>query len=506
MKEEYGIEPTVYVVRTINEYSPILRDVRKFNLPLKVSGLIGKERLCDFEWKWLLKELEGEVNICNVCPKKSMIYKALFPEEFIKTQSFWIPLEKIPKEYCKYRTLISTIFHADITLATLPYLLGRARRFLEMLKPYRILIVDEAHNFENINQFISVSINKKDIDILLRSGFDVRNLKDFFSKFDVKKNELKLIEKEKFIEECGNLDNEIIHEYERILQHHLNGNVRHAKAILRVVRFYRYVDTPYMDLFVTNRGFKLLVTDVSGLINDAIFEYNIFMSGTLPPHDYIRNVWGIDGLYIDVERKLKLFRGNRKYFWVNTVTSKFEMREKNIDKMRTILDKLLSVVPKVVLVVFSSYDYLSRFADLAKKYNAIVEDEKTKIENVENEVKNGGKNIIFAVAGGKLTEGIELVKEGRSMIKTIIIAGVPYPIPDDYNKRKAQKIVEKLGYKGGDVVFRYTVHIPALIYTKQAIGRGIRSDKDYNNVFLLDWRFRYFFDDLGIEKVYLVKL
>ena len=503
---EYKYEGIVYVTRTINEYSPVLRDIRKFEFPLTVCGLIGKSRLCDFEWKWLFEELEGEVDICKVCPKRTAICTYFNIDKFIEKQSIIEALNEIPKYYCKYRTLIAYARLADVLLVTLPYLLRRPRKMLEHIYDVNILIIDEAHNVENLNQYVSISLRRDDLQILRESGFNVNDLLGFVDKVRTEGRELKFVDKNAFKNEVPELDSRIWEEYRKILQHHLNGTVKYAKAILRTVRFYSYVDEPYLDMFSYKYGLKLLVTDVRGLLQNAVAYKNIFMSGTLPPQDYIEKVWGLQGKYIDVEKKFKLFEKCRKYYWIKAVTSKYEFRNKFEEKMRQVLDMLLQIVPKVVLVVFPSYEYLERFKDLAKKYNAVVEDERTRIEKVQEEILSGSKDVVFAVAGGKLTEGIELVKEGKSVIKTIILAGVPYPTPDDYNKRKAQKIVETLGFKGGDVVFRYTVHIPALILTKQAIGRGIRFEHDFNNVFFLDWRFKFFFEELGIEKVYLVKL
>jgi Rad3-related DNA helicases len=86
-----------------------------------------------------------------------------------------------------------------------------------------------------------------------------------------------------------------------------------------------------------------------------------------------------------------------------------------------------------------------------------------------------------AVAGGRFTEGIEVKDGERSLIKYIIIAGVPYPNPNDavfQDMAKASGISEQA-----------LMREIGRIRTLQAIGRGVRGLKDNVTVWLLDERF-----------------
>ena len=501
LKNSGIINGVLYFVRTINEYSSVLRDVKKFGYNLRVTGMIGKHRLCDFEMKWLAEELEHEVNICQLCPKYKRGYDGVSYDDIISKQSIYEALNTVPKNYCKYETLKLMIENSDIVLLSLPYLIGKPRILIDQLKQYDLIVVDEAHNLDNINQFVSVTLSLRDIEILKKNNFNVDALLEFHRRVYDESKSIKFVDKNEFIDYAGSLDPEIMDVYNRINAGNLDGKVDIARAVLRIVRFYNNIDAGYLDLFVTKRGFKLLVTDVGELLSRSITTRSIMMSGTMPPNDYIEKIWGLKGMYIDVEKEYSLFKSNRVWLWDNGVTMKYEVRDKMFDRYKERLRKLLRGLPKAVLVVFPSYDVMNQFKDVIKEFDGVVEDEKTRIETVINEVLNG-KNYIYCVAGGKITEGVEIVKDNHSMIKSIVMVGVPYPVPDDYQKRRSEKIMKKIGR--GDV-FRYAVHTPALVLTKQAVGRGIRFPSDKNIIVLMDRRFKYFFDELGVDNVYKIK-
>ncbi len=110
---------------------------------------------------------------------------------------------------------------------------------------------------------------------------------------------------------------------------------------------------------------------------------------------------------------------------------------------------------------------------------------------------------IISVAHGKLVEGIEFIDEdkGDSLIDTVVIAGIPYPVPDAYHRRSAESILKRLGTEEGgysdDGVYidvgrlkaMYFLMQPALIAVRQAIGRAIRTPSDRATIFLADSRF-----------------
>ncbi len=77
--------------------------------------------------------------------------------------------------------------------------------------------------------------------------------------------------------------------------------------------------------------------------------------------------------------------------------------------------------------------------------NAFFEDLRPDVLDRVRKLPNGF--IIFAVAGGKLSEGIEVLDgNGRSRIKTIFIVGLPIPeYKDPYLDKMIEVVSERVG-------------------------------------------------------------
>jgi Rad3-related DNA helicase len=94
--------------------------------------------------------------------------------------------------------------------------------------------------------------------------------------------------------------------------------------------------------------------------------------------------------------------------------------------------------------------------------------------------------IIFGVLGGKLSEGIEILhpKSKRSLLTLIIIAGVPYTIPNSTNLLIKNLYTQRWGKRMAD----HLTLLPVTRVITQAIGRGIRSETDFAASLILDYR------------------
>ena len=114
-----------------------------------------------------------------------------------------------------------------------------------------------------------------------------------------------------------------------------------------------------------------------------------------------------------------------------------------------------------------------------------MENSDTDIEEVMEKAKKEEKLLIMGIARGKLSEGIEIVNNGSSMISDVAIVGVPYPPIDDYLKIRVEEISKRVKKDLSDDLIR----IQALIAVKQSIGRAIRGPNDKATVWLLDKRF-----------------
>ena len=89
---------------------------------------------------------------------------------------------------------------------------------------------------------------------------------------------------------------------------------------------------------------------------------------------------------------------------------------------------------------------------------------------------------------------------GESLIDVVVVAGIPYPVPDEYHRRRAVTILKRLGIEewgyddatgdsAGVLMARYFLMQPALMAVRQVIGRAIRTPRDRATIFLADSRF-----------------
>ncbi len=139
----------------------------------------------------------------------------------------------------------------------------------------------------------------------------------------------------------------------------------------------------------------------------------------------------------------------------------------------------------ITLVVVSSYQMAEWFRGVAD----YIENPKTTLDKIPKE------GLIIAVAKGKITEGVEFVENGRSLVKKVIIVNVPYPQTNDpYFKDVVEYVTKVWGQK---TMWKLMNEI-AFITVRQAIGRAIRSPNDRAEVYFLDIRFKSLFARLGL--------
>jgi len=513
---DIGLAKQLFVfTRTRNEFAPYLRDIKKFEADMRYVYLIAKRDLCTNPRMW--GSHVEDVNPCEVCEIRR---RYLDPSEVFGLVMHGADLKRFAKNlrFCGYYSVRRAIAAADVVALTYPYgFTPRIKIFekdLGCLGSSQMAVVDEAHNLENVSDLYSRvltvedverirnmtlvenEVDEYDLNALMRWLEKVRNAEELL----LNKNEVPGLD----VEPCELMLKELLAEYIETEDRSVKRELRECmKSVSRLWRFYTSVGEEDVELFSHRNGVRLRMILPKEPIRmfSRVFRRAVFMSGTLPPPDYIEKIWGLGGLYIDVEDDLKNF-GRRTFYCDRSLTTKYEKREAMIPKICEVLGKLLNKLHGVKLVVFPSYDFmskiLSRFDDA--KENFIVEEKRTTIKSVEEEV-GSGKDVLFAVAGGKLTEGIELVDEKRqqSLIKHVIMVGVPYPEVSPYMESRTKKIAELVGSSN---TFRYAYHVPALLLTKQAIGRAVRFENDEVNVWLLDERFVRFARELKVGKLH----
>jgi DNA excision repair protein ERCC-2 len=151
------------------------------------------------------------------------------------------------------------------------------------------------------------------------------------------------------------------------------------------------------------------------------------------------------------------------------------------------IKKLAEVIPGHTLVFTPNYEISTVLANQLE--TTYFERPHQPFEKLKDSLINSKrKEILIAPARGKISEGIEFVKNNRSMISAVIIAGLPYPPP---SKSLNAIIQEYSKFWGEYQATNYMTYLQAIVSMRQALGRMIRSEKDIGAWIILDNRISY---------------
>jgi len=219
------------------------------------------------------------------------------------------------------------------------------------------------------------------------------------------------------------------------------------------------------------------------------FRSCMLMSGTLWEPDYYVDVLGLDAKRARFLELLSPFPKENMMVIVDmAVTTKFERRS-NVewDRMASRLAEIIKTIGGRVAVFFPSYEVMSAIVSRLRNQldvPMLIENRSTKISEVKEFASKNEKCVLLGVARGKISEGVEIVSEGRSMLNAVILAGLPYP----KNTELHQALTEYFKAKFGDQAFKYATIMPCSIAIAQSAGRLIRGPEDRGLVVLMDSR------------------
>jgi len=247
-----------------------------------------------------------------------------------------------------------------------------------------------------------------------------------------------------------------------------------------------------VEAYDSNRRFKLGIRCLDPSVACRVlneFRSCMLMSGTLWEPDYYIDVLGLDAKRAKFLELPSPFPEENMMIIVDmAVTTKFERRsDVEWDKMASRLAEIIKAVEGRVAVFFPSYEVMSAIASRLKgrlEMPILIEDKSTKISDVKGFVAKNEKCVLLGVARGKISEGVEVVSEGRSMLNAVIIAGLPFP----KNTELHQALTEHFKVKFGEQAFKYATVMPCSIAIAQSAGRLIRGPEDRGLVILMDSR------------------
>jgi len=528
-------EKVIYAVRTRNEITPVIRELRRIGEGF--SFIFSAAKMCP-----LMKGKGSELNDfwlgCKIlrsrgmCPYFNKLQK-VSSEELRKiindaaTNDPHLLAKTITKKMgvCPFFALKMLSSESRFAVVTYPYVFRDEvyeTAFDPELKPITHLILDEAHTLFNPQLIIGEEINRINIFRALqecRSHRVAEAVVKYLESIDevlqgIRSRLLKRIPKDAIYSGLETLmmleDAALQIKLRKMKEGGPQELLRRTAELTKILRFIKYVAREDFNVYgqvspYEEKVIKALTPRMS-YIHSSINQYAgaLMMSGTLPPEEIVKAVLFPESVYVDVREDFGFtFPEYNTYYAVYTsLTSRYVKRVEDTYKgYSSIIRSLINALSEgVSLVVYPSYSFLKKVHEYLYLPGTfqVVEGVNTTTGWID-ELRKRKKGVIHAVSGGKITEGIEVIdEEGKSLIKLVVVCGVPYPMPDDYIKDLRKWLRKNVGET---MAKEFVMNVQAGIKVAQAIGRAIRSEDDRAFIVLADHRFmsRRLMSALGIR-------
>jgi len=256
----------------------------------------------------------------------------------------------------------------------------------------------------------------------------------------------------------------------------------HLNKILKL-----YLSLKNSDLIWIMNGFKLegFITKFDIIIKSLLDYRNIIlMSGSNFTKEEFVKLYKIlpeSVEYIKVDVKF----GKKEFRIIPNFSSKYEKRKykENIDNLIGDIVFIANNLDPYQLHMFPSAGFMNTIYELLPKdlQKKIFLDDGTKPFNY---ILKTDKKIIFTYARSRFIEGVELVRDNSSLLKTIVIIGKPYPPPP------TASILTYRMLKDNKLDYWTFAEILKDIQIKQVIGRAVRFQNDSVTIFFIDDRYK----------------
>ena len=229
----------------------------------------------------------------------------------------------------------------------------------------------------------------------------------------------------------------------------------------------------------------------------------IHMSGTLRPlEDYAASI-GLPRETVMESIPSPFPAENRLVVYADDVTTKYEDIERDPSIIGRISDHIANVLngcPKNTIIFYPSYATMNRICGLvdgALDGRRIYREERSMGQSELMDIVKGfkgssGAAVMHAVAGGRISEGIDFPGDETEMV---IIAGIPYPKPTA--RHRALQYFCEIRFGDG---WTQAVKAPTTRKLLQSMGRLIRSETDRGLAIVLDRRVVHFNDVLSARR------
>jgi Rad3-related DNA helicase len=460
--------------------------------------LVGKKHLCNLvtdDVKHQFTQIGCSLFACNF-HKNYYLHQAnreeadSYSQEFNKeirkhlkqgvsfSELLWIIDNKLPNLGCTYLAIKAALKHADLIITTFPFLTSSFLR--DHLKEHAALdiekttiIIDEAHNLARGSiatlsyRAIDRAYREIGSHILLDKLLSLQNKPGLHSLF---------------------IDPTLLEDLQQKGQEYLlrefDRGGRDISYALQVHNFLREVN----ECFITaDKHFSLYLKDPRLLLNPIkIAKKLVLISGTFRPLDFFADFLGIQEAH-KISITSEKARKNRI---VLTTTDpqlclKYEFRsKKRFLYYGKVLKELVDHIPGHTLIFTPNYELTIVFGNLLES-NYIESPNKDAHELISAIEQSKEKVVVIAPARGKISEGIEFVRDEQSLVSSVIVAGLPYPPPTAALKAIIKEYSSFWGYERA---INYMSYLQGIVTIRQCLGRMIRSEKDIGSWIILDNR------------------
>ena len=517
-----NFDRALYVVRTRNELDSFIREARL--LETRFAVLYSGKEMCP-----LINEIQPAADIslegfwlfCNImkvrgeCKFYSRL-QLLHPQVVVSTASDYTDHYNIARGLaeklgvCPYFAMIEALEHVDLFALTYPYIF-KERVWKSVLggvdTSRTILVIDEAHNLFNIGNIMGDDITIEELSKALSEAEEFSipsDINNFIRGFVKRISEARRESKDrgyKYLDKktlC--VSKELVEKLKEVVFNIMMKGLLNTGKVLTVALPHLAsilelaLDESY-EVFLTRDYHENLVLAVMPSSFKPLkrvlerFPSIIALSATPPPQWFFKSIMKVEKeIYqVDVEEwgaKNFLKENTAIAVYVDATTSYRSRSPEIFGKYAQLIATLYNaMLSGVLLAVYPSYEVLKAVvSELPDTVNTIIESPQP-LSEIVRRVKMFKKVVLNVVAGGRLAEGIEVMERGESLIKVVIVVGVPYPQPDDYVQAIATEI-NKVGGSSADF-FREIASIRVL----QAIGRAVRSEQDRAIIVLADNRY-----------------
>ncbi len=493
---------------------------QKYEWGIKYVDLVGKKNLCVNE---NVNLMEGEpfYKSCEKLMerKKCSYLNAARAAESIDRRLIEASMEghnalfaeSSIKGMCAYEVSTKIAKEADFIIADYAHVLNpfTLKAFANKIgHPIKgaILIWDEAHNIINTaSSYLGTSLSTQLVeraakevssinssmdlgylDYLMKSLSDSKLKNPNVSEVFIEKKDMPRLIPENTDEICAQLDDAGM-EY-------INSAKAKRSALMQISRFIRSMSSQGDSnvIILSRRGKDLRLSSVCLYPADAIIAMkdayaNVFMSGTLLPLDMHKELLCFPDA-VSANYQSPFPKENKLCLIDRSVSTEYTHR--TLAQYKQIAQNITDIVANVagnVAVFFPSFEVLNSVRRHMRYEVKFVQKSgmgSFQVEHMISGFKEGENNLLFAVMGGSLSEGIDYP---NNIIKGIIIVGIPLEKPSLELMAKTDYLDKRFRMKGRE----YAYLIPGVVKAVQAAGRAIRSETDRAFIVLMDRRYSW---------------